>query len=467
MSLRARLVLVVLALIAVGLVASDVATATLLRSYFLGRLDARLEETGTFAARLLSDDAPVGPPAGVALGAGRVPQGDTPDVQAARIDPSGRVVKTLEGPFSSASDAFGSLPQGPLSRARAGATVRFESTSHSGRYRGLVEPIVGTHDVAVVVSPLGGVEGTMRRLYWIEGIATGVLLLLAGALALWLVRVGLRPLVHIADTADAVASGDVDRRVDIRGGYEVTRLGRALNSAFDARAASEQTLREFISDASHELRTPLTSIRGYAELLRAGALHGEEERGRAAARIEHEAARMGVLVDNLLSLARLDEGRPLELADVDLTVLAADAVNDARAVEPDRPITLVVRDPVYVVGDETTLRQVLANLLANARQHTPPGTAVEVSVSADSTTARIDVVDDGPGIEPSSRVRVFDRFWRGKDGRQQSSDGSGLGLAIVAAVSAAHGGTARVEVAGGSMRGAHFRVELPASPARG
>ena len=280
MSLRARLVLVVLALIAVGLVASDVATATLLRSYFLGRVDKRLEQTGTFVALLLSDDAPLRPPVGVPRGAGRVPQGDTPEVQAARIDASGRVVRTLAGPFSSTSDAFSSLPQGPLRRARAGATVRFESTSHSGRYRGLVEPIVGSRDVAVVVSPLGSVEGTMRRLYWIEGIATSVLLLLAGALALWLVRVGLRPLVHIADTADAVASGDVDRRVDIRGGYEVARLGRALNSAFDARAGSEQTLREFISDASHELRTPLTSIRGYAELLRAGALSEGAPRSR-------------------------------------------------------------------------------------------------------------------------------------------------------------------------------------------
>ena len=150
--------------------------------------------------------------------------------------------------------------------------------------------------------------------------------MLAGVLALWLVRVGLRPLVHIADTADAVAAGDVDRRVDVSGGYEVARLGHALNSAFDARAASEQTLREFISDASHELRTPLTSIRGYAELLRAGALQSPEATARASARIEHEAARMGGLVDNLLSLARLDEGRPLELADVDLTALAADAV---------------------------------------------------------------------------------------------------------------------------------------------
>jgi two-component system OmpR family sensor kinase len=136
-------------------------------------------------------------------------------------------------------------------------------------------------------------------------------------------------------------------------------------------------------------------------------------------------------------------------------------------VEPDRPIALVVRDPVYVVGDETTLRQVLANLLANARKHTPRGAAVEVSVSADATTARIDVVDDGPGIAPSCRVRVFDRFWRGTDGQQSSGDGSGLGLAIVAAVAAAHGGTASVEAGSGDMRGAHFRVELPARPSRG
>ncbi len=462
MSLRSRLVLVVLALIAIGLVASDIATATLLRSYFVDRVDKRLKETGTFVAGLFSDSAPVNPPFGAALPVGRLPQGDTPDVQAARIDANGRVVRTLEGPFSATSDAFSSLPQRPLDQARQGQTVRFESTSRSGHYRGLVEPIVGSRDVAVVVTPLGGIEGTMRRLYWIEGLATGVLLLMAGALAISLVRVGLRPLVHIADTADAVASGDVDRRVDVRGGYEVTRLGRAFNSAFDARAASEHTLREFISDASHELRTPLTSIRGYAELLRAGALGEDEERQRAAARIEHEAVRMGVLVDNLLSLARLDEGRPLELSDVDLTVLAADAVNDARAVEPDRPITLVVRDPVYVVGDETTLRQVLANLLANARQHTSPRTPVEVSVSSDATTARIDVVDDGPGIEPGVRGRVFDRFWRGKDGDRPSGDGSGLGLAIVAAVAAAHGGTARVADPGGGLRGAHLRVELPA-----
>jgi two-component system, OmpR family, sensor kinase len=462
MSLRLRLVLVVLTLMAVGLVASDIATATLLRSYLLGRVDERLDQTGGFATQLLGAGIPTnGFPAGIGP---RVPRNDTPDVQAARVDRSSHVVKTVLGPFSSTSDAFAVLPQGPLNAARQGHTARFDVSSKSGSYRGLAEPIPGSSDVAVVITPLRDLEGTLTRLYWIEAIASAVLTMVAGALALWLVRVGLRPLVHIADTADAVASGDVERRVDIRGGYEVARLGNALNSAFDARAASEQTLREFISDASHELRTPLTSIRGYAELLRAGALPGADESGRAVARIEQEAARMGVLVDNLLSLARLDEGRPLELVDVDLSALAADAVDDARAVEPERPVTLVAPRPVRVVGDETALRQVLANLVTNAREHTASSTAVEVRVAPTPTGARIDVVDDGAGLDANARERAFDRFWRGEGPNDGPRGGSGLGLAIVTAVAAAHGGTARVDCTTDRLRGAHFVVELPAQP---
>ena len=286
-----------------------------------------------------------------------------------------------------------------------------------------------------------------------------MLLLLAGALALWLVRVGLRPLVHIADTADAVASATSIVGSTFAVATRSRGLGRALNSAFDARATSEHTLREFISDASHELRTPLTSIRGYAELLRAGALHGAEEGRHAAARIEHEAARMGVLVDNLLSLARLDEGRPLELADVDLTALAADAVNDARAVEPDRPITLVAPRPG--LG-----RRRRNDVAAGARE--PAGerprstrrrdTAVEVSVSADSTRRRIDVVDDG-ARHRTERARSGLRPLLARQGRPQTVQRwrSGLGLAIVAAVAAAHGGTARVEFTGGPTAGCALR----------
>jgi two-component system, OmpR family, sensor kinase len=455
-----------LVLMAIGLVGSDIATAALLRPYLLGRVDERLDTTSGFAARVFSPNAPSVPPGSPPAGAARlVPRGETPNVQAARIDPKGRVVKTLRGPFSSTSDAFKVLPNDALTRARRGHTVRFEVTSRSGRYRGIAEPIVGTHDVAVVITPLRDVTATMSRLYWIEGLATTALLLFAGALALWLVRLGLRPLSDITDTADSVAAGEVDRRVNVGGGYEVARLGRALNSAFDARAASEQTLREFISDASHELRTPLTSIRGYAELLRAGALRGEEDASRAVARIEHEAERMGGLVDNLLSLARLDEGRPLELDDVDINGLAADAVADARAVEPDRPIALTTTGTVRIVGDETTLRQLLANLLANARDHTPAGTAVEVRVGPTPNGVRVDVIDAGGGIEPGERERVFDRFRRGERGSDAPSGGSGLGLAIVAAVAAAHGGKAWVDANEDQRPGARFIVELPRHPA--
>ena len=225
-----------------------------------------------------------------------------------------------------------------------------------------------------------------------------MLLVLAGALSLRLVRVGLRPLVHIADTADAVASGEVDRRVDVRGGYEVARLGRALNSAFDARSASEQTLREFISDASHELRTPLTSIRGYAELLRAGALTGEEESARAASRIEHEAARMGALVDNLLSLARLDEGRPLELADVDVTALARDAVNDAQVVEPDRPIALIAGPTgARRGGRDAAAAGARESALQRPRAHAGRYRGRGAESPKPNAALGIDVVDDGAG----------------------------------------------------------------------
>ena len=264
-------------------------------------------------------------------------------------------------------------------------------SSASGRWRARAEPLAGTRNVAVVVSSLNDVDATLRRLYWIAGIATVVLMGLAGVSALWLVRVGLRPLTHVADTADAVASGDVDRRVEVAGGYEVARLGRALNSAFDARESSEQALRTFISDASHELRTPLTSIRGYAELLQAGAIADSAAQQRAHERIGHEAARMGLLVDELLALARLDERRPLQLADLDLSAIAADAVNDFRAVAPDRRIELIAPKPVLLLGDETAIRQVFANLLTNTRVHTPPATPVEVRVVASGGDARIDV----------------------------------------------------------------------------
>jgi two-component system OmpR family sensor kinase len=208
----------------------------------------------------------------------------------------------------------------------------------------------------------------------------------------------------------------------------------------------------------------LTSIRGYAELLRAGALQDQESQQRALERIEHEAARMGVLVDDLLALARLDERRPLQLEKLDLTTIAADAVNDFRAVEPDRPVSLVASAPVPIVGDETGIRQVFANLLTNARVHTDAGTPVEVRVGATPTGARIDVIDDGAGLDAAQCEHAFDRFWRAGNGKQGHDEGSGLGLAIVAAVAVAHGGAAQAQRAHGPLGGAQFTVALPARP---
>jgi two-component system OmpR family sensor kinase len=285
----------------------------------------------------------------------------------------------------------------------------------------------------------------------------------AAGLGFWLVRVGLRPLDEMVDTADAIALGDIDRRIDASGGgREVVRLAHALNGAFDARQTSEETLRQFVADASHELRTPLTSIRGYAELLRAGAVPDAEDADRAVRRIEAEAARMGVLVEDLLLLARMDQGRPLRREQVDLTIVAADAAADAKAVEPDRPVTLSAREPVLVTGDEARLRQVLSNLLANVRDHTPAGTPVDVSVRREGEAGVVEVADHGPGIPADAAEHAFDRFWRvdpARTHRTGAAGGAGLGLSIVAAIAAAHGGKVALSTTPGG--GATFTVTIP------
>jgi two-component system OmpR family sensor kinase len=230
-----------------------------------------------------------------------------------------------------------------------------------------------------------------------------------------------------------------------------------IERAFGERAESEERLRRFVADASHELRTPLTSIRGYAELFRRGAAERPEDLAKTMRRIEEEAGRMGVLVDDLLLLARLDQGRPLEHLPVDLTRIAGDAVDDARAVAPQRPITYTPVGTVVVAGDEVRLRQVLGNLLQNALRHTPPDTPVYVRVDHEGAEAIIEVRDEGPGIDAEGAAHAFERFWRSDPARPRG--GTGLGLAIVAAIADAHGGRVTVDTAPGA--GATFRVFLP------
>jgi signal transduction histidine kinase len=356
-----------------------------------------------------------------------------------------------------------------------------------GQWRVLIVADQRVGGILVVGQNLATMNGTLHRLDLLEVlIGLGVLLLL-GALAYGLVRASLRPLAEVETTAAAIAAGDLSRRVPVGDSRtEVGRLSRALNamlsqieSSFHARQESEQAarrseqrLRRFVADASHELRTPLTGIRGFAELYRQGAADSPQDVARLMGRIEDEAVRMAGLVDDLLLLARLDQQRPLQLDPVDLLTVAIDAVHDARAVDPGRPVELtglpgvggVPTAPLLVLADDARLRQVVANLMANALTHTPKGTPVEVRVGREPDAGQVvlEVADRGPGLTPADAEHVFERFYRVDRSRTRSQGGTGLGLAIVAGLVEAHGGT--VEVASVPGAGATFRVRLPAAP---
>jgi len=321
----------------------------------------------------------------------------------------------------------------------------------------------------IVAIPLSGAHEQLDELLVVEGLVIGGGLLLIGALGWWVVRLGLRPLERIGETAGKIAAGDLSQRVEpAEPTTEVGRLGLSLNAmlqqiegAFAERATSEERLRTFLADASHELRTPLASIRGYAELFRMGAASEGAEAEKAMSRIEQEAARMGVLVDDLLLLARLDEVRDTAREPVDLAEIARDAAADARAMAPDRDIELSVDgDGTVVPGDENRLRQVVGNLMRNALVHTPAGTDVELAVATVDGRVRLEVRDRGPGLPAPDGVGMFERFWRAEPARARGAGGAGLGLAIVQGIVSAHGGeaAARTRPDGGAI----FTVELPA-----
>jgi two-component system OmpR family sensor kinase len=299
-------------------------------------------------------------------------------------------------------------------------------------------------------------------------IAGGIVLLLGGGLVWLTIRQGLRPIDDMIGTASAIADGDFTQRVpDADPISELGRLGAALNhmlanieTAFAAEETAKERLKQFVADASHELRTPIAAIGGYAELHRKGAFTDPADSAHAISRIEAESRRMKRMVDDLLLLARLDLDQQLERRRVDVSALAGDTVNDAMAIDPDRSITLETSSPVMVDGDGERITQILANLLANVRAHTPAGTGAIVKISEQAGQAVIEVTDHGPGFSPESVARVFDRFYRADASRSRRSGGSGLGLAIVAAIARAHGGIA--EACNGDQGGARITVRLPA-----
>ena len=333
-----------------------------------------------------------------------------------------------------------------------------------GGYRVLVR---SDRFLLVYALPLTDVEEAVDRLVAVEVVAFLAALGVLALVSWWVIRLGVRPIKQMTETATAIAGGELSHRVpDVDTGTEAGALGNALNQmlgrieiAFDDRTRSEEQLKQFIADASHELRTPITTIRGYAELYRTGGLRDPAELDEALRRTEQEAVRMGGLVDDLLHLARLDQGRPIERAPVDLAELVRDAVRDARAVEPDRPITVSADDALIVEGDEARLRQVLANLVTNALVHTERGTPIDVRATRVEGGVALEVTDHGPGMPPEVAARAFERFFRADPARARNKGGSGLGLAIVHATVAAHGGTVRLDSRPGD--GTTVRVELP------
>jgi two-component system, OmpR family, sensor kinase len=343
-------------------------------------------------------------------------------------------------------------------------------------WRVLVQQIPGGSREVVAYS-LHDLDTTVSRLEVADALAGAVAVVLLAGIGLPLVRASLAPLRRIQETAAAIAAGDLSRRIDHPpANTEVGRLAGALDSmlarieaAYLARAEgearavrSEDRMRRFVADASHELRTPLTSVRGLAEYgLQQGETAGTTELLRLMTLIQHESGRMGRLVDDLLLLARFDADLPLQRRPVDLASIAAEAVAQARLVNPGRRITLDAPEPVVACADGERIRQVIDNLIGNAIQHTPPRSPVLVSVCHDCGTAQITVTDRGPGMTAEQADHVFERFYRADEARSRVSGGTGLGLAIAASLTAAHGGAITVDTSPGE--GASFRVRLPVS----
>jgi two-component system OmpR family sensor kinase len=482
-SLRARVLASVLVLAAAGLVALAAVTYAEQRSFLQSRVDQEAVAARDALSQLLDNEGfrPAAPGAGSGTSdrsrspAPEGPAGHGPGVSlppgtyGQRRDSSGRVLgsKLIKYSPSESTPAAPKLP----ATVRLNSFFTVGSVGSSGlRYRAYARRDPEDSGVTIVAVPLREVDQTLNRLLLVEGLVIAGVLAALGASAFFVVRIGLRPLDRMERTAGQIAAGELSRRVSpATSKTEVGRLGLALNAmldrleqAFAQRKASEERLRQFLADASHELRTPLASIRGYAELFRMGATRDEAETQTAMRRIEDESKRMGVLVEDLLTLARLDEAPQPRRQAVDLAVLARDAVEDARATAPARAIELEASEAVVVSGDAHQLRQVLANLTRNALVHTPSDTPIEVSVEQHGGRVSVSVRDHGPGLPDVDPEHLFDRFWRAEGGRERGRAGAGLGLAIAAGVVHAHGG--RISASNAIGGGAMFLVELPSTP---
>ncbi|HEV2590968.1 MAG TPA: HAMP domain-containing sensor histidine kinase [Gaiellaceae bacterium] len=453
MSIRFRVVLstVVLSALAVG--AADIATSTALRRYVDRRDQTQVREVAQGVRAVVASGRTL-----------RLPSfpGTKQPVLVEVFDHRGRLVERVAGQGGAKVHLPADLRLHPNQPRQVGGRSR-----GSAEYEAIALATARGQTVVAVISIRDDVQ-TLTHLAVVELAAgLGVLLVLAFAAAAVL-TVSLRPLRRIAETADAIADGDLGARVPpAPKRSEVGRVASALNrmlseieAAFQQRDETEVRLRRFLADASHELRTPLTSIRGYAELFRRGAQDRPQDLARAMSAIEHEAEQMAMLVEDLLLLARLDETRPIEQEQVALDDIVEAAVESMRVVDPYRTVSVELSErPLLITGDAPRLRQVVDNLLANVRAHTPAGASAAVELEIREGRAILTVEDTGPGVPEAEQERIFDRFTRIDPARARASGGAGLGLAVVRSIVAAHGGN--VGYRGARRNGSIFTVTLP------
>jgi two-component system OmpR family sensor kinase len=506
MSLRSRLLIAIGVIALVALAIADVVTYSSLQSFLYQRIDQQLDGQAAHLEGFLNSGhrlessfcaGPPNPVPGSPFPGGRDGGGGGTD-RGRYFNTFGEFALEVRAPSSGVVDrqacsayvnGTGYSPQIPttisgLSSATSSsstppAPVYFTaaSTKSDGPSFRVFAGLLSDGDVLIVAQTLGDTGSTLHHLLLVELVVTGAAVVAALLGGWWLVQIGLRPLRDMERTAESIAAGNLTERVPGENdATEVGRLARTLNvmlarieSAFSARLASEnrlrqseQRLRRFVADASHELRTPIAAVSAYAELFGRGASEQKADLERVMGGIRSETSRMEHLVNDLLLLARLDEGRPMEQRSVDLVALCAEAVHTASTVGPEWPLSFEATHPIEVMGDPTSLRQVVDNLLGNVRAHTPQGTAARITVDGDEDHAVITVADDGPGMEPEQAEHVFERFYRSDPSRSRVHGGAGLGLSIVSAIVAAHGGAVSAEATVGG--GTTFVVRLPIRP---
>ena len=477
-SLLNRLTLGVVLLSAMGFLASDVAAQTLMRSYLTQQMDSellsvaggafpRVERAGIAREARGNqsddedneDDAPA------------VPLQSVPtSISLTLIGPAGIILGQIGGDLNSTeitSYLQSITPEQVIERANQPFTIEAPQSD----FRVIAQRLPTGLGIVVIAQSFEDIDRTLLRLQGLFILIGLVMILFIALASRKVITVGLRPLATVEATAERIAEGDLTARLpDLKPNTEVGRLVNTLNmmlgrieESFSARVESESKLRRFVADASHELRTPITAIRGFAELHRQGAVTGEEKTKELIGRIESESKRMGSLVEDLLLLARLDQSRQMKSEPVNLSKLVLDAVESARAAGPSYPVNFNESDDeIYALGDNDRIHQVVANLLANARTHTPVGTKIDVSVIQSEDGVRIRIADNGPGLSEKDQAQIFERFYRADASRVRTDgEGTGLGLSIVEAVMRAHAGEVSVESELG--KGATFTLFFPLS----